>query len=123
MFNSFLLCSVSSLLGCICLVLVELVDPTVKIADEVQDAFSVVLGIIKIINVPTVYAGDPMQAIYDFRSSLVNVAALCKEPRTSVWHFSDSFRFGRDIAKSKENGQGPEGQGRSVRRAGRGLLE
>lgn len=63
--------------------------------DEAQDLNPVVLGILRRIECPVIYVGDPYQQIYDWRGAVNAMEQVVTKHRVLL---SQSFRFGSAIA-------------------------
>lgn len=63
--------------------------------DEAQDLNPVVLGVLRRIECPVVYVGDPYQQIYDWRGAVNAMEQVVTKHRVLL---SQSFRFGSAIA-------------------------
>lgn len=65
--------------------------------DEAQDLNPVLLGVLKSLDCPTLYVGDPFQQIYDWRGAVNAMEAVASRHRVLL---SQSFRFGPEIASA-----------------------
>jgi superfamily I DNA/RNA helicase len=65
--------------------------------DEAQDLNPVMLGVLKAVQCPVIYVGDPYQQIYDWRGA-VNAMEQTSSPHSVL--LSQSFRFGEAIAEA-----------------------
>jgi superfamily I DNA/RNA helicase len=63
--------------------------------DEAQDLNPVVLGVLRRIECPVIYVGDPYQQIYDWRGAVNAMEQVVTKHRVLL---SQSFRFGSAIA-------------------------
>ncbi len=65
--------------------------------DEAQDLNPVLLGVLKSLDCPILYVGDPFQQIYDWRGAVNAMEAVASRHRVLL---SQSFRFGPEIASA-----------------------
>ncbi len=65
------------------------------LVDEAQDINPVLLGVLRQVQCPVVYVGDPYQQIYEWRGAVNAMEAISSPHRVLL---SRSFRFGPEIA-------------------------